>query len=331
MNKFEKKFGKYAIQNISLILILCYVVGYVISLINGNFLSYLTLNPYEILFHGQIWRLVTWIIIPPGTLDPFTIIMLLFYYNIGTTLERTWGTYRYNVYLLMGMLFTVLGRPPGTLDPFTIIMLLFYYNIGTTLERTWGTYRYNVYLLMGMLFTVLGSFACMGINFLSGASGAEVAFLSAIGANFFSTYYINMSIFLAFAATFPNVQVLLMFVIPIKVKWMGIVYIVLMAWEFLMTGNMYARMAIGASLLNVAIFFFTSKNRMHLSPKQIKRRSEFKQQVKQSAKKTGHRCAVCGRTEEDDPTLEFRYCSKCEGNYEYCQYHLFTHEHVRKK
>ena len=186
MNKFEKKFGKYAIQNISLILILCYVVGYVISLINGNFLSYLTLNPYEILFHGQIWRLVTWIIIPPGTLDPFTIIMLLFYYNIGTTLERTWGTY-----------------------------------------------RYNVYLLMGMLFTVLGSFACMGINFLSGASGAEVAFLSAIGANFFSTYYINMSIFLAFAATFPNVQVLLMFVIPIKVKWMGIVYIVLMTWEFL--------------------------------------------------------------------------------------------------
>lgn len=284
MNKFEKKFGKYAIQNISLILILCYVVGYVISLINGNFLSYLTLNPYEILFHGQIWRLVTWIIIPPGTLDPFTIIMLLFYYNIGTTLERTWGTY-----------------------------------------------RYNVYLLMGMLFTVLGSFACMGINFLSGASGAEVAFLSAIGANFFSTYYINMSIFLAFAATFPNVQVLLMFVIPIKVKWMGIVYIVLMTWEFLVTGNMYARMAIGASLLNVAIFFFTSKNRMHLSPKQIKRRSEFKQQVKQSAKKTGHRCAVCGRTEEDDPTLEFRYCSKCEGNYEYCQYHLFTHEHVRKK
>lgn len=284
MNKFEKKFGKYAIHNISLILILCYVVGYVISLINGNFLSYLTLNPYEILFHGQIWRLVTWIIIPPSTLDPFTIIMLLFYYNIGTTLERTWGTY-----------------------------------------------RYNVYLLMGMLFTVLGSFACLGINFLSGASAAETAFLSAMGAGFFSTYYINMSIFLAFAATFPDVQVLLMFVIPIKVKWMGIVYIVLMAWEFMMTGNMYARMAIGASLLNVAIFFFTSKSRMHLSPKQIKRRSEFKQQVKQGAKNTGHRCAICGRTEEDDPTLEFRYCSKCEGNYEYCQYHLFTHEHVRKK
>ena len=108
MSKFEKKFGKYAISNLSLILILCYVVGYVIQLINSDFLLYLTLNPYAIL-HGQVWRLFTWIIVPPSSLDPFTIIMLLFYYNIGTTLERTWGVYRYNVYILSGMLFTVIG------------------------------------------------------------------------------------------------------------------------------------------------------------------------------------------------------------------------------
>ena len=43
----------------------------------------------------------------------------------------------------------------------------------------------------------------------------------------------------------------------------------------------------------------------------------------------GRRCAVCGRTELDDPCLEFRFCSKCNGNYEYCQDHLFTHEHVK--
>ena len=46
--------------------------------------------------------------------------------------------------------------------------------------------------------------------------------------------------------------------------------------------------------------------------------------------KTRHRCAVCGRTELDNPELEFRYCSKCEGNYEYCQDHLYTHKHVTK-
>ena len=92
----EKKFGKYAIPNLTLMLIACYVVGYVISLFNASFLHYLTLDPYKIL-HGQVWRIFTWVIIPPGGLDIFTIIMLMFYYSIGSILERTWGTYRYNV------------------------------------------------------------------------------------------------------------------------------------------------------------------------------------------------------------------------------------------
>ena len=154
MSNFEKKFGKYAVKNLSLVLILCYVAGYVIELINGDFLMYLTLNPYAIL-HGQIWRLFTWIIVPPGSPDLFTIIMLLFYYNIGSSLENTWGTY-----------------------------------------------RYNVYLLSGMLFTILGSFLWMGIQYMveGGRIPADYANLMfSYGSIYFSTYYINMSIFLAFA------------------------------------------------------------------------------------------------------------------------------------
>ena len=112
MSKFEKKFGKYAIPNLTLVLIMCYVAGYIIQLMGAaggtNLLGFLTLDPYRIL-HGQIWRLVTWVIVPPDSLDIFTIIMLLFYYNLGTALERTWGTYRYNVYIFSGMLFTIAG------------------------------------------------------------------------------------------------------------------------------------------------------------------------------------------------------------------------------
>ena len=67
-----------------------------------------------------------------------------------------------------------------------------------------------------------------------------------------------------------------------------------------------------------------------MTPKQMKRRQQFKQEVKQSTRITRHKCAICGRTDEDDENLEFRFCSKCEGNYEYCQDHLFTHEHVKK-
>lgn len=291
MSKFEKKFGKYAIKNISLMLILCYVCGYLISMINSDFFYYLYLNPYEIIFHGQIWRLITWIIVPPGTLSFWTLIMLYFYYSIGTTLEHTWGTY-----------------------------------------------RYNLYLFLGMIFTAVGAFALMGYSYLFHGE-----LISVIGARYyfasitpmFSTYYVNMSIFLAFAATFPDMQVLLFFFIPVKVKVMGIIYGIMLVYEFIVGYgkgaeplNAANRFVIAASLLNFLVFFLTSRNHIHMSPRQIKRRQEFKREVKKNVI-TRHKCAICGRTEETNPELEFRFCSKCDGNYEYCQDHLFTHTHVK--
>ncbi len=290
MSKFERKFGKYAIKNLTAKLIGCYVVGYIIQMIlisqqKFEGILWLTLEPNSIL-HGQIWRLVSWLLIPPGILSTDS----------------------------MSNLF------------FTLIMLYFYYSIGTSLERTWGTYRYNVYLLGGMLITILAAFISMPVVYLQ--YGKELFALRMLeGSFFFSTYYVNMSIFLAFAATFPNAQVLLMFFIPIKVKWMGIIYAVLLVYEAWM-GNIFTRFAIGASLLNFGLFYLST--RRHLSPAQIKRRMVYKQEVRKSRPEiTGHKCAVCGRTEEDDPGLEFRFCSKCNGNYEYCQDHLFTHEHVK--
>ena len=290
MSNFEKKFGKYAIKNISLVLILFYACGYLINWINPIMFNYLTLNPYAILFKGQVWRLITWLIIPPENFSFFTLIMLYFYYSIGTTLERTWGTY-----------------------------------------------RYNLSLFLGIIFTAVGAFAMMGFVYLFQrdilfAMGAENYF--AVLSTMFSTYYVNMSIFLAFAATFPDMQVLLFFFIPIKVKILGIIYGVLLVYEFIAgVGNKYLnaanRFVIGASLLNFIVFFLTSRNMIHMSPKQVKRRQEFKREVKQSAKITRHKCAICGRTEETNPELEFRFCSKCDGNYEYCQDHLFTHAHVK--
>lgn len=281
MSKFEKRFGKYAISNLSLILILCYVVGYVIELVNADFLLYLTLNPYAVL-RGQIWRIFTWIIIPPSSLDPFTIIMLLFYYNIGTSLERTWGTY-----------------------------------------------RYNVYLLSGMFFTVIGSFGWLAITYFTSGPAMNLGYISTVASLYFSTYYINMSIFLAFAATFPEVQVLLMFIVPVKVKWLGILYGLVLVYDFLFAGSLATRIAIASSLLSFVIFFITSRSHLHMSPKQMKRRAEFRQDIRRNSRVTKHKCAICGQTEDDDPNLEFRFCSKCNGNYEYCQQHLFTHTHVQ--
>ncbi|MCI8931092.1 MAG: rhomboid family intramembrane serine protease [Lachnospiraceae bacterium] len=284
MSNFEKKFGKYAIKNLSLTLIMCYAAGYLIEMVLPGLFYFLTLNPYAII-HGQVWRLVTWILIPPDSSNLF----------------------------------------------FVLLMLYFYYSLGTSLERTWGTYRYNVYIFSGMLFTIIGSFLMMGYCYLVRpadmvAYGPSV-FFSAVSP-LFSTYYVNMSIFLAFAATFPEVQVLLMFIIPIKVKVLGIIYGVMLIANFIQ-GSAYSRFAMAASLFNFVVFWITSKNHIHMSPKQVKRRQEYRREVKRNTGVTKHKCAICGRTELDSPDLEFRFCSKCNGNYEYCQEHLFTHQHVK--
>ena len=205
------------------------------------------------------------------------------------------------------------------------------------MENTWGTYRYNLYLFLGMIFTAAGSFAMMGFFYLFRPEvllvyGAENFFFQI--STMFSTYYVNMSIFLAFAATFPNMQLLLFFLIPIKVKVLGIIYGAMLVYQFIVgyidpSVTIANRFVIAASLLNFGVFFFTSRNMIHMSPKQVRRRQEFRREVRKSTNITRHKCAVCGRTEESNPELEFRFCSKCDGNYEYCQEHLFTHTHVK--
>ena len=123
-------------------------------------------------------------------------------------------------------------------------------------------------------------------------------------------------------------QVLLMFVIPVKVKWMGILDAILMVYTVI-AGNLFTKFAVVASLLNFVLYFYRL-HRSRISPKQMHRKAQFERKSNAGrAKVTRHKCAICGRTEEDDPSLEFRFCSKCNGNYEYCQYHLFTHEHVK--
>lgn len=274
LNKLERKFGRYAIHNLTMYLIGGYVIGYGVYMFMPSLLNWLTLEPAYIL-RGQVWRIVSWVLIPPSG-------------NILTT----------------------------------VIMMMLYYSLGRALEQTWGSFRYNVYIFSGILFTVLGAFllyAIIGVDTVGYGM-------------FFSTYYINMSIFLAFAVSYPDMEVLLYFILPIKMKWMALVYAVLIL-NSLITGTLYTRIAIIASILNFIVFFLSSGTMRPYMPKQQRRKRKFKKENSRPhmtyAGGAKHRCAVCGRTELDDPTLEFRFCSKCNGNFEYCQDHLFTHEHVK--
>ncbi|MDE5700083.1 MAG: hypothetical protein K2I96_22195, partial [Lachnospiraceae bacterium] len=252
LNKLERKIGKYAIPNLSLYLILGYILGYIVQIISPTIRDFLTLNPYLIL-HGQIWRLVTWIIIPPSQLDLFTIIMLMFYYSAGTNLERTWGTFYYNVYLFMGMIFTIIGS-------FLIMGISYIPALRSFMVNDLANSYAGLYLMLNEYREY----------FEQVASG-------------FSTYFVNMSIFLGFAMTFPNVQVLLMFIIPIKVKWMGIAYGILLAVQFLQS-NIIGKIIIGASLLNFVVFFLMMRSgiAMRMSPRQVRRRHEYNREVRRA-------------------------------------------------
>ena len=289
-NGLRRKLEKYAIPNLTLYLIICYGIGYLMQYLVPAGYQYLMLDPFLVL-KGQVWRLVTWILIPPDSSNIF----------------------------------------------FVLITLYLYYSLGGLLERIWGTYKYNVYLFSGLLFTILGAFVLCGYSVLMGAQPTMYTGLyllnngSAVYFGQCSTYYINMSIFRACAAGIPDGQVLLMFIFPIKVKWLGIVYGIILLVNCIQ-GGIATWIVVIFSLLNFLVFFLRSKGKMHLSVGQIKRQQEFHQKMRSAGQTKGitrHKCAICGRTELDGDDLEFRFCSKCNGNYEYCQYHLFTHEHVK--
>ena len=99
--------------------------------------------------------------------------------------------------------------PPSTSGVlwFAIAVLFFYYPIGTSLERTIGTFKYTLYILSGVIFTILGAFI---LYFLLGGN--------VLVGNVFSTYYISLSTFLAYAMCYPDMQVLLMFIIQMCIR-----------------------------------------------------------------------------------------------------------------
>lgn len=287
ISKLERKFGRFAIPNLMYYIIILYGIGFVLDYLNPYFyIQYLSLNASEIL-HGQIWRIVTFLIQPPSNHLIFLIIALYFYYMIGKVLEQTWGAFRFNLYFFTGVLFHVIAA---------LVLYLF---------------SGQVYML--------------------------------------GTSYLNLSLFFAFAAVYPDMEFLLFYILPVKAKWLawidGFFFIWTIVQGFLPSyGGTYSSyrasaFAAAVSILNFVIFFISTRNYARISPVQQKRRREFKRQMKsrpqnhyaaqQDGRVPKHRCAVCGRTDLDHPELEFRYCSKCNGNYEYCQDHLFTHEHVK--
>ncbi len=285
--KLERKFGRYAIRGLTKYIIAAYVIGYVIYIMSSagstDYQLLLSLNPGAIM-RGQVWRLFTWVLMPPSSLSVFTLVMLFCYYQLGSVLERVWGDFMYNFYIFFGLIMTVVGA------------FIMYYCGGST----WQLY------------------------------------IELTGGSFFTTYYVSLSIFLGFAMTFPDQQMLLFFIIPIKIKYIAIFDVAYLTY-CLIIGGWGTRVQVLSSLAAVIIFFIMTRRysfkNARAGAQQRKRSREFKQAMGRGRSAAGaavrHKCHICGQTEAGNPDLEFRYCSKCNGNYEYCQNHLFTHTHIQ--
>ncbi len=294
--KMERKFGRYAIKNLMRYIVVLYIAGFAINLVSPTFYSEYLMLDIDKLLQGQIWRVVTFLIQPADSNILFLLISVYLYYMIGNSLENAWGSFRFNLYFLSGILFNILA----------VVI---------------------IYLVTKL------------------TTGVGYSYPMSIG-------YINQSMFFAFAALYPNVQFLLFFIIPVKVKWLAWIYAAIMGYNIfnvirigiIEQDIMYISIGIAiiVAMANFLIFFFTTRNYKRISPSEFRRKAEFRRSVRQGTRESGqtvnvngrnvitrHKCAVCGRTELDDENLEFRFCSKCNGNYEYCSDHLFTHEHVK--
>ncbi|MFZ5967895.1 MAG: rhomboid family intramembrane serine protease [Bacillota bacterium] len=261
LDKLERKYGHLAIRELMKYIVMFNGLTFAFMYFDttGSIFRMLILDP-ALVMKGQIWRLITFVFIPPEA-------------------SLLW----------------------------IVFVLYFYYMVGSALEHEWGSFRFNIYYLLGMLGTIIGAFVAGG-----GTTG----------------FYLNLSLFLAFARLYPDFQLLLFFILPVKVK-----YLAWLNWAFIgytvITQPVIFKVAAIVSIINYFVFF--GRDIFH-GAKSNRRAYQNKRKFHAKIPKdhTIHRCTVCGITEKDDPKMEFRYCSKCDGDYEYCMDHLKDHAHISK-
>lgn len=259
IDHLDRKFGRFAIQNLTIYLIAGQSFFYVMYL-TGKLDPAATYLSADLLMSGEWWRI-----------------------------------------------FTLPFDPPRQGLVFTLFAWYFFYMLGSTLEAHWGAFRYNLYLLLGCLITIAASF-------LVPSYPVNNAFLAG-------------SIFLAFATLFPDYQILLFFVLPVRMKWLALLTWLGYAYQFVF-GGWEIRVMVLAAIANFLIFFA----RDIFVNVRYGRRQFVKSAARATQKERGpvHRCTTCGITDKSHPDMDFRYCPQCDGQYGYCRDHIFSHEHIKK-
>ncbi len=273
LDRFAYKHPRLGIPRLMLWVVIGNVLVFFFDLFSSGACSAMLAFYPPLIFRGELWRLVTFIFVPSSG---------------GGVLSFA-------------------------------LFLYFYYFIGSVLEREWGSAKFTLFYLMGVVLNI-------AVGFVTGGA---------------TMHYVNLSMFFAFATLYPDMQFLLFFLIPVKVKWLAWLDAALFALDILMMAleGAYLYMLLPVvAILNYFLFFYSpilellGRNRRRAQHQRSQAAVNFRAAQKKAKETRGymHKCAVCGRTDTDNPGLEFRYCSKCDGYYCYCMDHINNHVHVVK-
>lgn len=207
MYKLQRRFGRFAVRNL-----MNYVVGgmlgvFVLSMLGGSRLTSLLSFSRAAILRGQVWRLVTFVFLPPSA----SMVMILF-------------------------------------------SLYFYWMIGSALENQWGTFKFNLYYLCGVLGTIL----------------------SGLLTGYATNTYLNLSLFLGFALLYPEYEVNVFFILPVKMKYLALIDLLGLAVAFFQTG-WSGKLALLMAVANVLVFFFGDlKTQIHNAYRRYQWRKNFR-------------------------------------------------------
>ena len=181
--------------------------------------------------------------------------------------------------------------------------------VGTNLENEWGSFKLNVYYFIGAIAT------------------GVVAWMTGMGQ---TNFWLNTSLFFAFATIFPNYEILLFFIIPIRVKWLALATVALLGWV-LIDGDNGTRLAIAVAFANYLLFFgghlLALARGQQLQFSQAARRSKFRPPPREVERERADEraCAICGKKQSEGADIRVCSCEKCGSPRELCLEHARNH------
>ncbi len=246
----------------------------------------------NLILQGQVWRLITY----PLTYNAgdifFTLIGLVCYYSLGRAMENIWGTFRFNLFYLSGILmmdvFCLLVGGQANVDSLNLSLFLAYATL----------YPDAHFLLFFIIPVKAWIFALIDLVITVG----QFAILTAAGLFPYSL--------------FPFVAIANYFLFFGK----DVVNVIPVSWR-----------ANAKRLFRKKQKYAPSQPKSQ-RPKTIPFPSAGSYQASVASVKApyAHKCTVCGRTDISHPDLEFRYCSRCSGYHCYCQDHISNHTHIQE-